>query len=235
MNPIIFRGDYRILFGENYTIQPVGSHVSVISYTRAINFSNTLGNIKAIGIIDSDMISEEGKNEYKKEKIHVLSINEIEMFLIDELIIHAVLQKFHKTQQIEEKIANFKTQYFSLIRDKQTEIITAIIKKEIDRELENYRLQEGKSIEKIKSELESLKDKLPNIDQIFNFNQERISSFLDKKQYDELLKFCNLKGSVIPGLTNKYIDSDYINKAIHCLEVDIDLRTQLVRKYFSGL
>lgn len=226
---------YSILFGKNYTIQPVGGHISVISYTRAINSSNRLGSIKAIGIIDSDMISEEGKQEYNKENIYVLSINEIEMFLIDEFIILAVLQKFHNPQEVEKKIAEFKKQYFLLIRDNLTDIITAIIKKEIDKELENYRLQEGKSIEKIKSELESLKDKLPNIDHIFESNKEKISSLLDKQEYNELLKFCNLKGAIIPGLTNKYIESDYIKKAIHCLEEDIDLQTKLVGKYFLGL
>ena len=101
---------YSILFSDKYTVQPIESHTSVINYTKAFNESNHLHHNNAIGIIDGDLLFGDRIEQYKKNHIHVLPFNEIEMILLWQPIIEEVLSHFNNKDDVEQKIVAFQNE-----------------------------------------------------------------------------------------------------------------------------
>lgn len=225
---------YSILFSDKYTIQPVESHTSVINYTKAFNESNHLHHNSAIGIIDGDLLFGNRIAQYKKRNIHVLSFNEIEMVLLWLPIIEKVLTPFNDINSVQSKIKEFQQKFFSSIQNNKQRIITAAVKKEIDGELESYRVQNDKSIESIKMEMSELSDKLADINAIASKISSSLDNALQSQNYDDLLILCNLKKEVLNGLGNS-LDHDYAKKAKHALANDLELQKQIKAKFFKDI
>lgn len=226
---------YSILFSDKYTIQPVESHTSVINYTKAFNDSHHLHHNNAIGIIDGDLLFGNRIEQYKNNHIHVLPFNEIEMILLWQPIIKEVLKPFNDESNIKQKITAFQNKLFASVLKKKQRIITAAVKKEIDGELENYRIQDDKSIENIKAEMLGLSEKLADIDAIAEKISGSLESALEAKDYDTLLILCNLKGEILNGLGNTNLDHDYAKKAKHALANDLKLQNQIKAKFFKDI
>ena len=64
---------------------------------------------------------------------------------------------------------------------------------------------------------------------------DKISSIIEHKDYNEFLKISSLKSALSRGLANKFLDSDYLLKAIQRVSKNADLRDLLVEKYFKDL
>ena len=133
---------YSLLFSSKYNVQPVGNHLSVIQYTRAIN--KQINMVNAIGIIDRDQNEQEQINTYKKDKIYTLPFNEIEMLLLYESLMKKVLENC--CDNPDDKIKRFKENFFKEVTNKKDRIITAAIKKYMDTEISNYRIQSFGSV-----------------------------------------------------------------------------------------
>lgn len=127
---------------ESHTIFAVGGHREVINYTKACN---ELLNLQiCYGIIDGDLILEEDEiKKFKEKRIIVLAFNEIEMFLIEEKIVKAVIEYFEITnEKIEEKFEEYKEKIKKHCVEKNYEEILkwCSLKKEITKELANKEL-----------------------------------------------------------------------------------------------
>lgn len=77
---------YHSLFGEKYTVIPIGGHGEVIKYCEVVRNSQWLG-IECVGIIDGDNFDDEKKELLKEKGVFALPFNEIEMLIVcDEVI-----------------------------------------------------------------------------------------------------------------------------------------------------
>jgi len=72
---------------KNYYIVPCGSCSSVIAWTKAMNNTQQLHDLKCYGLIDRDYRSEYEIEAYKKDGIFTLKVAEVEnLFLVPELL-----------------------------------------------------------------------------------------------------------------------------------------------------
>lgn len=229
--------DYKVyeqLFGEKYTIIATGSCTSVINSVIACNNHAQAYSIQsAIGIIDSDLRTEDVINNLKKQNIITLKCNEIEMLLLDELIFKAALAHiFIDTQQFEE----FKKAFFKKIESRKEHIISRIVKTKIDDKLRKSVIndRENKTKEEFKNNLIEIFSSI-DIDNTWDRYTKKIDFIIEHKNYEEALRFCCLEhGEVINGIANKFI-YNYSDIALGLLKNDKELSQKICIKYFPDL
>lgn len=227
---------YSTLFGDDYTIIPANGHSTVINHTRAINDSSSLHLNQAISIIDGDHIPEEQIKKYAEDKIYVLPFNEIEMLLLEESIIYKVLeQECENDQEIENKLNVFKNEFEKLIRERIDYITASAMKKRVDLELSNYRIEFFKDVQEIQDGLRKITDNFSDLTQKSEEYKSLVLSALDMNDYPTMLKVCNLKGEVLNGLGNKLLGKDYSRRAKIVLNRHSDIQEEIKRKYFSQI
>ncbi|WP_404430479.1 AAA family ATPase [Sutcliffiella horikoshii] len=229
--------DYKIyssIFLDNYTVIPAGGHTKVIQYVKAFNNLNLLHNNIAVGIIDGDLLSETAIDNYKEENIFILPFNEIEMLLFTEEVMEDYLTGVLGADVAEDRISKFKKKFYERISDNKEKIIIAKIKKEIDYNLENYRIQNTNTISELVEEYNNI-NALVNIDEEYEKISNEIDTYLGDYCYRELLKICNLKENISKGLANQLLDSNYVDKAIYKISSNSDLNTLLKQSYFNEI
>lgn len=220
---------YQSLFGEKYTVIPIGGHREVIKYCEVVRDSQWLG-LECIGIIDGDNF-DDGKKESLKEKgVHVLPFNEIEMLIVCDEVIDWIMDKNYY-ERAPEKIEKFKSEFWRLIENKKESISLTKVKLKIDDNLQNRGIENYASIDSIKQNIKLISE-IP-VDDIFNESNEEITNIINCKEYSELLTVCNLKKEISRGLANKYLDNDFENKAVLCIKSNKELRNKIKNKYFE--
>lgn len=227
--------DYQVyteLFNEEVVVVPVEGHRQVIQYTKAYNDSPILNNNHAYGIIDSDLMTEEQINDYKESGIYTLPFNEIEMIFFTDEIMNCVLRGLFTEEEISEKITEFKNEIFKEMSQNKETVVQEKIKKYIDNNLSNYRINGLKSSDKIIDEVVAwLHDlNLLNFEIVFS---EELDVIIQEENYNALLKVTPQKKSISKGLANKILDSNYETKAKNKLKLDKELSNEIRRKYFS--
>ena len=121
--------DYKVytrLFGENYTVVPTGSNMTVQDSVKACNLHANRYNIQsAIGIIDSDLISKEQRESLRGKDIYTLRCNEIEMLLIDEAIFNQVIVNEGAKENMFDA---FKSEMIGKIGERKEDIVSRFVK-----------------------------------------------------------------------------------------------------------
>lgn len=227
--------DYQVyteLFNEEVVVVPVEGHRQVIQYTKAYNESPILNNNHAYGIIDSDLMTEEQISDYKKRRIYTLPFNEIEMIFFTDEIMNCVLKGLFTDEKISEKITEFKKETFKKMSQNKEIVVQEKMKKYIDNNLSNYRINGLKSSDKIIDEVvEWLHDlNLSNFETDFS---KELDVIIQQENYTALLKVTPQKKSISKGLANKILDSNYETKAKNKLKLDKELLNEIRREYFS--
>lgn len=221
---------YSNLFREEVVVCPVGGHTKVIEYTRAYNNSPVLDNNCAYGIIDSDLMSEEQILKYKNDNIYTLPFNEIEMIFFTKETISNVLEP--NFSDVEQRIENFITKFFEKVNQEKEEIVRQIIKKYLDNNVSNYRINKIQTgdgmVNEIKDWLTELKVATREEDIIKN-----IDNIILNKDYEELLKISPQKKAISIELANRELDSKYLEKAKVRLSRNRELVESIKQKYFS--
>lgn len=229
--------DYKIyssVFLDKYTIFPSGGHPKVIEYVRSFNTLDHLHNNKACGIIDSDLLPDEIIEKYQQENIYTLPFNEIEMLLFTDEIMRNYFQDIMEEEAATQKIERFKKEFFKLVADNKEKIALAKIKKIIDLKLANYRLQAKNSLSELLNEYNNL-SAIIDAERVYSEIINSIDDCLSTSNYKKLLEICNLKEQVSKGLANKYLDSNYIDKAIYKIRSNVELNSLLKKVYFDDL
>lgn len=103
---------YRALFGDDYTVIPVGNHIDVIRNCEVILDSPWL-NTETLGIVDGDHYSEEKTSALQKKNVIVLPFNEIEMFLVSDEVLNCTMQAVYPLD-FQNKIDKFKEEFLGL-------------------------------------------------------------------------------------------------------------------------
>lgn len=225
---------YECLFGETFTIIPTGDCSSVKRSVEACNLHASLYNIQsAIGIVDSDLKSEEETKRLMEKSIYTLKLNEIEMLLVDEDVIKAVLNRAFKS---EDEIEKYKDSFFRKIDERKQYIIKRLTKTIIDEKLNNTNINDAKNTtkEQFKTYLNSLFTSI-DIDKIWDDCERKITRMINEKNYDEALRYCCLEhGEVVGALGNRLV-YDYKNMALGLIRTNRELSQSIRNKYFKHI
>lgn len=238
--PIIFcEGDdkssldyhiYKSILQNDYTVIPVNGHQQVISYCKTLNKINF--DYKAYGIIDGDMLSQEQINDFKNNNIFVLPFNEIEMFILEEKIIEETVSKTYPLDY-QNKINAFKDEFWKYVNIEKKRIALSYVKAKIEEYLENHKIRSTKKLEDMKKDLTNITNL--DLDKLFNTKMNEIDKIIKNKNYEELLKICNLKKEITKSIATNCLDKDYEEKAKQRIAVDKELQLYLRDEYFSFL
>lgn len=221
---------YKALFGEDYTIIPSEGHISVINNVKAVN--ELEGFNIAYGIIDLDNLTADEIEAYRKDKIEVLQFNEIEMLFFEDYIMETYMKNVHPVEY-NNKIGEFKFNFFKEIEENIEKIALTHIKKCVENYLSKEKIEEHAEFIDIQNQLKKFSDF--NIQDLYAQKKNEIIKLVNDKKYFDLLKVCNLKGQISGGLANRFLVGGYINKVKEKIIVDKDLQAYIRKNYFSFL
>lgn len=220
---------YRSLLGEQYTVIPVGGHFNVIKYCEVL--SNSDWNTReCIGIVDGDNFSHEKVQELATKKIVVLPFNEIEMFLLSDLVMDYTMQTIRPVDA-QKRIADFKERFWAKVSERKEAIILRSTKNVVDEYIQKEKIQKYDSLESIRGGVEEIAKY--DIDSVYEGFSEKITKVIEENDYDSLLVLCNLKKEITRGLANALLDNDYEEKAIQQIAINKELQAKLLEKYFN--
>ena len=214
---------------EQYTVIPVGGHSAVIKNCEVLLDSPFLG-IEAIGIVDGDYYTDEKVTALESKKVRVLPFNEIEMFLLSDVVMEYTMKSSYP-MNYQTKISSFKEKFFETV-DKEKERI-ALYNTMLDTNefLTKEKIQQCGSVEEIEENL--LKISHRDVKMVYSEKIEQIQTIVQKKDYEQLLKVCNLKAEITRGLANRMLDSDYVIKATQQIQANAELKELLRKEYFT--
>lgn len=226
---------YECLFGNEYTIIPVGNCITVKNSVIACNqLSQNYSIQQAIGIIDSDLKSDVQIEQLKTQKIFSLKCNEIEMLLLDEVIFKKVSKHFFRSEV--ETFKAFKKDFFKKLSQRKEHIIKRFVKTKIEERLHSVIIDDknNKTKEALATECTELFQNI-NIEEIWNNFEKSFIQILEEEKYDEALRYCCLEhNEVLNGITNKYF-KNYTEIALGLLSCDSELSKQIRNKYFFDI
>lgn len=226
--------DYQIfssLYLDDFTVKPVGGHDKVIEYTRVFNELPTWVNNSAVGIIDRDGLTDIEISALQNDHITCLPCNEIEMLLIDQDVMRSVVGLTETDEIIDLKLQSFKDKMFELCSKESERIVYTITKNLIDSVLRSQFIDS--------SEVKTTADIINKIDHIslaiqpesiITACQTHLTQVLDGHDFEGLRMLCTLKGQVVGGLANKWLQSGYSKLAIGRIAKDVDLQKHLREK-----
>lgn len=220
---------YRSLLGERYTVIPVGGHLNVIKYCEVL--SNSDWNTReCIGIVDGDNFSDEKVQELATRKIVVLPFNEIEMFLLSDLVIDYTMQAVRPVDA-QKRISDFKESVWTKVSERKEAIVLRSTKNVVDEYIQKEKIQKYDSLKSIRGGVEDIAKY--DIDSVYEGFSEKITKVIEENDYDSLLVLCNLKKEITRGLANALLDNDYEEKAIQQIATNKGLKEKLLERYFS--
>lgn len=225
---------YEIIFGKRYTVIPTGNCLSVRNSVEACNMHASTYSIQsAIGIIDSDLKSEEEINRLKAQNVFSLRCNEIEMLLLDEAIFKKVLKQTFKD---ETEFDTFKNTFFAKLTERKQYIVKRLVKTQIDEVLRNSIIDDknNKTKDEIKDNLNCIFGNL-NVDILWSDCETKISDIITQRNYEEALRYCCLEHTeVLVGVVSRYV-TNYAVIALGVLREDEELATHIRSKYFPEI
>ena len=187
----------------------------------------------AIGIVDSDLKSNEEIELLRKKQVFTLSCNEIEMLLIDEEIFKKALERVFKQESLFE---NFKQSLFGKLEERKSYIIKRLVKTQVDEKLRNAIIDDkhNKTKEDIETNFAHIIEMI-DIDKMWKENEDKLTSIISNRNYDEALRICCLEhGEIISGLGNTIIP-DYAAIALGVLRENDKLAIAIKEKYFPHI
>lgn len=223
---------YSSLFG-NYKVMPVGGHLNVINYTKAINKLN-LHSIEAKGIIDKDFVEDDTILSLKKDKIFVTKFNEIEMLLIDENVLKAVNTALKSYDGNTFNIEEFKHGVFEVYINKKEEVLCNLIKNVVENKISKEKIEKYKSIDDINDFIKQIPTIL-DIEEIYTKLNLLVDKIYNQKDYVELLAMCNLKNEIVIGYANRKLKRNYLPVAKQQIISNSELRKKIISNYFADI
>jgi ABC-type cobalamin/Fe3+-siderophores transport system ATPase subunit len=219
---------YTILF-PHFLVTPVKGHEQVIDYTQAFNKLKEITGNSAIGIIDGDFFTEEQIAKYRKKKIYVISVQEVENILCDDLLLEQAKIKYDGEYNSIEEGKNRLFNEFYTQKEKQAVKYTT---QYINNKMKENMLEEGNSIEDLNNFINELACKLKP-KEIYEERLKKYQNAIDAKEYSEALKLFHNKGII--GIVPIYIEKDYSRKVFSLLANDNELIKKLRKKYFGDI
>ncbi|MHA4046021.1 DUF4435 domain-containing protein [Bacillus cereus] len=229
--------DYKVysrLF-SNYNVIPVSGHDNVINYCKSFNNNKGLGRMTAYGIIDGDAWTQEEISSLAQKNIIVLPYNEIENALCEMNILKAFVSH---TAGKEEHVSQFKEEFFKKINKEKDKIAIRYANNRVNNFLKHNLFKENKNIEDLKKEVEEFIS-ASKIEEFYQEMQDRIHSDLNEGNYEELIKYVDVKKSLTRELANKIIVNNFEERFITLIDSEQKFKSvideEIVRVYFKDL
>ena len=119
------------------------------------------------------------------------------------------------------------------IENEKERIINEKTRVEVNDIIESRKIESFRSLEDIQKSVNNIIDL--DVENIYKNNLDLIDKIIKTKDYDKLLEVCNLKKEITRKLANKYLDSNYENKAIEYLNTNKTLQELFIKKYLQEL
>lgn len=187
--------------------------------------------LEAFGIIDRDENIFESKNNGKQEKKvkKLKNYNEIEMLLLDDVVLKAVIDDLEpklklNPKKLEAKLAAVNDNFFNyfksaidiiISRNKKVEL--DLIKKRITIDLNND--------ESIENSLKKFEEEIKDLNKKSETKKQEILKLVEKKDKPEILKICSLKEMVKDS--NILGVKGYLERAVNLIQRDENLREEI--------
>lgn len=221
---------YKALLGESYTIIPSNGHMQVITNCTAVNKIDSIG--MAYGLIDFDNFDTEKVKILEDSKIFTIPFNEIEMLLLEEKVVNEVMKSIYPAD-FNRRVLNFMTEFWNSVKINKEKIILDYVKKNADSFTFKEKIVKYSKLDDIKEGLKKISEY--NVDIVYESKKMELEKIISDKNYEELLKVCNLKKEISRGLANDLLDKNYEEKAKQRIMNDEELKCYLREKYFSFL
>ncbi|NLD17318.1 MAG: AAA family ATPase [Tissierellia bacterium] len=237
---------YEALFGDKFTVIKVGGCLNVIDSVRFHKLSSIYPHQECVGIIDYDNINR-NEGELNQEGIFVLFHNEVEMFLMDELVLKHTMQKV-LNRDCDDKFEEYKEHFFQVFEKSKDKIIYQTIKNYIENHLSKEKLELHSGSDDItasfvkiinstfkskNNEILTIEEITSYIDQMRNELEKKLEEIINEQNYKEALRYCNLKDEVSKGVANR-MESNYMEKAVSHI-TDEEFINEIIQEYFLEL
>jgi ABC-type cobalamin/Fe3+-siderophores transport system ATPase subunit len=215
---------YNIIF-PNYTITPVDTCSSVISYTKAFNKLPNM-TTKAYGLIDSDHHGIERLRTLEPENIFSFSMTEPENLFFDEDFLKLMASRFLKETSIVDLI---KSDVIESLKN-NIEIQTShYITAKINYYFKDTHLSKGNTIENVNQNYNNFTKNI-KIDEWYRERKLELQEIIETNNYSKALSIFNNKG--LKTIANKHFKmSDFMESAIKFLQSEKATHEILLR-YF---
>ena len=221
---------YKAILGTDFSIIPVQGHRQVVEYCKAVNKLDF--NFKAYGIIDGDDFSEEKVENYRNSNIYVLPFNEIEMFIIDDIILEDTMQYIYPVDY-QDRINKFKAKFWERVIEKKEKIALNYVRQIINEHIETQKIANGNSLDTITTSLKQLSNL--DVKCIYQNKIEELEELINNRNYKGILKVCNLKKEITRDIAVNELDKDYEEKVKQQIMTNEMLQEKLKSKYFQFL
>lgn len=220
---------YSILFPE-FTIVPCSGHMKVVANTRAYNALPSFIT-KAVGIVDHDFHTEAQIEDWNKDGIYTLPVNEVENILCDEKILKSVIEG---TSGDIGQLERYKQGFWDkLKKERENQALTAVIEW-ANNFMKGHMIQKSKDIESLRKEIEE-KLSVDKIEERYQKFLDRIDDYASKKdEFAEAIGLVNFKGGLVNELGNKFIVNQYVDRTLRIIKKNEELREYIKTKYFDG-
>ncbi len=175
---------------KNYYVVACGSCSSVIAWTKAMNNTSQLHDLKCYGIIDRDYRSDYEIESYKLDNIYTLEVAEVEnLFLVPELLQVVSNIMGYQDEDIVNEVKKYvmETRFSNEIHRQICESVVSELK---------YKLSivnlPKKSEEEAKNALNNLFETI-SYDKIRSEQEEKFNLIYTSRNYKEVLKIFNRK------------------------------------------
>jgi len=206
---------YEAVYGEEFTVKPVGSCTNVINYTKSLN--KLKNHIQAYGIIDRDYNPDNRKEKLKKDNIYLTNVAEIENLFLTEEILKAVLKdKKFNSKEITNKIEKIKVKIFKTFNKNKELQISQSITSKLDFIKSDSNIKSCKNKDEIQDNLDSYIKGLKKWEDYYREEEKTVNKIIDEKNYKEALKYYNNKGLIgsIQSLLDEKNLEDFILRGI---------------------
>lgn len=222
---------YRALFGEEYTVIPVGGHLEVIKSCEVISSSPWIGR-SCKGIIDGDNHTDEKIEALKEKNIITLPFNEIEMLLMSDEVMDYTLGSSLPLEK-NLRILDLKKAFWQLVEKEKESIALTSTKVHVDEYLASEKIESCENIVVMKENLKGISSY--DVEALYHSKIDKIEAIIRDNDYEALLIICNLKREISRGLANKHLDNNYDQKALQQIIVNQQLKNDLKSKYFNSI
>lgn len=221
---------YKAILGIDFSIIPVQGHRQVIEYCKAVNKLNV--NFTAYGIIDGDNFSKERVDNYKNSNIYVLPFNEIEMFIIDDIILDFTMQNIYP-MHYQDRIREFKDKFWKRINEKKEKIALNYVRQTVNEYIETQKIANENSLDTITTSLKQLSNL--DVNSIYQNKINELEALINDKDYKGMLRVCNLKKEITRDIAVNELDKDYEEKVKQQIMANEILQEKLRNEYFQFL
>ncbi|AKU31459.1 MULTISPECIES: AAA family ATPase [Bacillus] len=191
---------YSRIFSKHNVI-PVGGHDNVINYCKSFNANQSVGRLRAYGIIDGDTWSEAQRQKYKENNIFVLPFNEIENAMCQKVFLNKIIEE---TVGDPQKINEFEEGLIKYASREKNKISTWYANNKINNQLKHNLLIEMRDIEALKAEV-SQNINIDLIESYYNEMLSKIDNDIYTRNFNSLIVYLNGKKAISTGLGNKLL------------------------------